>query len=233
MNKKIFISAMILASLASYSAEADTFRNSIAKLNIEGVGEMVVSMLKNKEGNWVLKSSLDGGTIIQRNEEEVFMLDEDGIKPLNYKYSQRILFKKRKEEADFNWSSRTVHFQRGKEEGFDTLEPGTLGPNTAQLQLRLDFKELNLNTLPKELIYVVYYRGKVKERKYKILGQETVKTPMGNFVTYKVDRVFSDGENRSQTFWLAPKLDFSVVRILNVDGRETDIRIKSFEEIAD
>ena len=44
-----------------------------------GVGEMEVSMLKNEDGNWVLKSVLDGGSIVQREENEIFSFDENGI----------------------------------------------------------------------------------------------------------------------------------------------------------
>jgi hypothetical protein len=63
------------------------------------------------------------------------------------------------------------------------------------------------------------------------MGEEDIETPLGNFSTYKVSRNFPQGDERSQTFWLAPELDFAIIRILNIDGRETDIKIKSFEII--
>ncbi len=61
------------------------------------------------------------------------------------------------------------------------------------------------------------------------MGTENIKISMGNFLSYKVERVFSEKSERSQIFWLAPELDFAVIRILNIDGRKTDIRMESFE----
>ncbi len=55
---------------------------------------------------------------------------------------------------------------------------------------------------------------------------------MGDFLTYKVSRRYEEGENKSQIFWLAPDLDFSVIKIFNDDGRRPiTIEMKSFKEI--
>jgi|TARA_B110000914_G_scaffold198766_1_gene189378 hypothetical protein len=230
MKKTIFIMALLLNGSTCFSIATDEMKGSIAILST-GVGEMEVSMLKNEDGNWVLKSVLDGGSIVQREENEIFSFDENGIKPLSYSFKQRIIFKKTSAEAKFDWSTNTVTYKKNKKAGSADLIKGTLGPSTSQLQLRYDFRELNMNSLPKELTYTVYWRGDVKERTYKIMGEEDIETPLGNFSTYKVSRNFPQGDERSQTFWLAPELDFAIIRILNIDGRETDIKIKSFEII--
>ena len=120
-----------------------------------------------------------------------------------------------------------------KESGSVPLEEKVLGPSSAQLQLRLDFKRLDLNNIPKSLKYKVYWKGSVKERIFDIQEElEKIETSMGNYLAYKVSRRFEPGNTRSQVFWLAPDLDFSVIKIFNDDGRrEIEITMKSLKEM--
>ena len=62
--------------------------------------------------------------------------------------------------------------------------------------------------------------------------KESVETPLGTFEAYKVSRKFSETSDRSQIFWLAPSLDFSVIKIYDKNDREIEIKIKEFEEIS-
>ena len=54
---------------------------------------------------------------------------------------------------------------------------------------------------------------------------------MGVYDAYKVSRKFEEGSDRSQIFWLAPDLDYSVIKIYDKNEREVEIKIKRFEEI--
>ena len=228
MKKVVTTVLVLLTSLSVFSNQLNNLKGSIATL-ATNVGDMEVSMTKNKEGNWVLKSHLDGGRLVQRKEEEIFKMDGNDIKPISYYFKQRIFLKKLKSSALFDWKNKNVAYKEAGQEGLVSLMEGTLGPSTAQLQLRFDFKKLDLENLPEEMIYNVFWKGKIKKRVYKIIGKENTKTPMGEFLTYKVERIFSKGNERAQIFWLAPELDFAVIRILNIDGRETDIKIKTFK----
>ena len=109
-----------------------------------------------------------------------------------------------------------------KEKGSVAIEEKVLGPSSAQRQLRLDFRELDLNNIPKFFNYKVFWRGSVKERIFDIHKDiEIIETPIGNYPTYKVSRRFESGDARSQVFWLAPDLDFSVIQIFNDDGKRS------------
>ena len=220
---------MLLISLSIFSLESDNLIGSIATLT-SNVGDMEVSMTKDKKGDWVLKSHLDGGRIVQRKEEEIFRMEQNQIKPLAYSFYQKILFKKKaKSSAAFDWKNKNVVYKEGKKESSVALVERTLGPSTSQLQLRFDFKELDLENLPEEMVYNVFARGEVKTRTYRIAGTENIKTQMGEFLSYKVERVFPKESQRVQEFWLAPKLDFAIIRILDINGRETSFEVKSFE----
>ena len=72
---------------------------------------------------------------------------------------------------------------------------------------------------------IVFKGGNAVETKVGALS----KTQMGEFLSYKVERVFPKGSQRAQEFWLAPELDFAIIRILDINGRKTSFEVQSFK----
>jgi len=190
-------------------------------------------MIKLDNGHWKLNSLLDGGSIVRREESEIFELVENQIKPINYDFNQRILFRRYKASADFNWDKKEVKFIENKDKGTLTLLENVLGPSSASLQLRLDFRQFDMDKIPDSISYVVYWKGTIKNRTYDVQKEkESIETPFGTYDAFKVSRQFEEGSERSQIFWLAPDLDFSVIKIYDKNDREVEIKIKNFEEIS-
>ena len=230
MNKIILISLVL--SIFSYVKAADEIQPSRATLE-SNVGEMQVEMIKLDNGHWKLNSLLDGGSIVKREESEIFELIENQIKPINYDFNQRILFRRYKASADFNWDKKEVEFIENKDKGILTLSENVLGPSSASLQLRLDFRQFDMDKIPDSISYVVYWKGTIKNRTYDVQKEkESIETPFGTYDAFKVSRQFEEGSDRSQIFWLAPDLDFSVIKIYDKNDREVEIKIKNFEEIS-
>jgi len=232
MIKITFILALLL-NATYFFASSGQIKQSIATLE-SNVGDMEVEMIQLEDGKWKLRSYLDGGRIVKREEVEYFYLENNFIQPIEYDFSMKvILMRKYNASAFFNWDENKVSYIEKKERGTVALEEKVLGPSSAQLQLRLDFRNLNLENIPKNLKYKVFWKGKIKERIFDIQkNPERIETSMGDFLTYKVSRRYEEGENKSQIFWLAPDLDFSVIKIFNDDGRRPiTIEMKSFKEI--
>ncbi len=232
MIKITFILALLL-NATYFFASSGQIKQSIATLE-SNVGDMEVEMIQLEDGKWKLRSYLDGGRIVKREEVEYFYLENNFIQPIEYDFSMKvILMRKYNASAFFNWDENKVSYIEKKERGTLALEEKVLGPSSAQLQLRLDFRNLNLENIPKNLKYKVFWKGKIKERIFDIQkNPERIETSMGDFLTYKVSRRYEEGENKSQIFWLAPDLDFSVIKIFNDDGRRPiTIEMKSFKEI--
>ena len=229
--KKIILISLVL-SIFSYLKAADEIKPSRATLE-SNVGEMQVEMIKLDNGHWMLNSLLDGGSIVKREESEIFELIENQIKPINYDFNQRILFRRYKASADFNWDKKEVEFIENKDKGILTLSENVLGPSSASLQLRLDFRQFEMDKIPDSISYVVYWKGTIKNRTYEVQKEkESIETPFGTYDAFKVTRQFEEGSERSQVFWLAPDLDFSVIKIYDKNDREVEIKIKNFEEIS-
>ena len=230
MKKIILISSVL--SIFSFLKAADEIQPSRATLE-SNVGEMQVEMIKLDNGHWMLNSLLDGGSIVKREESEIFELIDNQIKPINYDFNQRILFRRYKASADFNWDKKEVEFIENKDKGILTLSENVLGPSSASLQLRLDFRQFDMDKIPDSISYVVYWKGTIKNRTYDVQKEkESIETPFGTYDAFKVSRQFEEGSERSQIFWLAPDLDFSVIKIYDKNDREVEIKIKNFEEIS-
>jgi len=229
--KKIILISLVLSIFSPLKA-ADEIQPSRATLE-SNVGEMQVEMIKLDNGHWKLNSLLDGGSIVRREESEIFELVENQIKPINYDFNQRILFRRYKASADFNWDKKEVKFIENKDKGTLTLLENVLGPSSASLQLRLDFRQFDMDKIPDSISYVVYWKGTIKNRTYDVQKEkESIETPFGTYDAFKVSRQFEEGSERSQIFWLAPDLDFSVIKIYDKNDREVEIKIKNFEEIS-
>ena len=229
--KKIFLISLVLSIFSSLKA-ADEIQPSRATLE-SNVGEMQVEMIKLDNGHWKLNSLLDGGSIVKREESEIFELVENQIKPIKYDFNQRILFRRYKASADFNWDKNEVKFIENKDKGILTLSENVVGPSSASLQLRLDFRQFDMDKIPDSISYVVYWKGTIKNRTYEVQKEkESIETPFGTYDAFKVSRQFEKGSERSQVFWLAPDLDFSVIKIYDKNDREVEIKIKNFEEIS-
>ena len=229
--KKIILISLVLSIFSPLKA-ADEIQPSRATLE-SNVGEMQVEMIKLDNGHWKLNSLLDGGSIVRREESEIFELVENQIKPINYDFNQRILFRRYKASADFNWDKKEVKFIENKDKGTLTLLENVLGPSSASLQLRLDFRQFDMDKIPDSISYVVYWKGTIKNRTYDVQKEkESIETPFGTYDAFKVSRQFEKGSERSQVFWLAPDLDFSVIKIYDKNDREVEIKIKNFEEIS-
>ena len=229
--KKIILISLFL-SIFSYLKAADEIKPSRAILE-SNVGEMQVEMIKLDNGHWKLNSLLDGGSIVKREESEIFELVENQIKPIKYDFNQRILFRRYKASADFNWDKNEVKFIENKDKGILTLSENVVGPSSASLQLRLDFRQFDMDKIPDSISYVVYWKGTIKNRTYEVQKEkESIETPFGTYDAFKVSRQFEEGSERSQVFWLAPDLDFSVIKIYDKNDREVEIKIKNFEEIS-
>ena len=228
MKNKVLVILFISFSFNLIGENFVELRPSKATLTMKS-GDMEVWLEKKGNNTWEMGSFVDGGRIFEREEISVFELNQNSVIPLDHKVRLKILFKKIKASAHFDWESLKVDFEEGKNKGSLKLVDGTLGPATAQLKMRLDLRLLNINALPEKMKYFVYYRGEIKERIYLLQGFEDVETPFGKFNALKVVREFSPEEDREQIYWFAPDLDFSIVRILNVDGRESDLSLKSLE----
>ena len=85
-------------------------RPSKATLTMKN-GDMEVWLEKKGNNTWEMGSFVDGGRIFEREEISVFELNQNSIIPLDHKVRMKILFKKIRASAHFDWENIKVDFE--------------------------------------------------------------------------------------------------------------------------
>ena len=165
---KVFLTLALIFNISILRTSDEPIKQSIATLE-SNIGEMEVEMIQLKNGKWKLRSYLDGGRLVKREEIEYFYLEDNFIRPIEYNFSMKVILKRKyNASAVFNWDENEVSYNEKEEKGSVPLEEAVLGPSTAQLQLRLDFRKMDLGNIPKSLKYKVFWKGSIKERIFDI-----------------------------------------------------------------
>ncbi len=174
---------------------------------------------ENRDGSYTLTN---GGKIlvVGFHEVSVFSVDGSQVIPKSYIYQGTGLINRRRE----------VHFTPGsdiirslyKDDWYDLpYSEGTLDRMSQIEQVRL---RLLADPSPYQDLTVRVADGrKVKNYLLRYVGEETLDTPLGPLDTLHFRRDHSDPERKSDT-WLAPSLDYLMVKTIHVeDGKPAEM----------
>ena len=145
-------------------------------------------------------------------------MDGANIQPKSYVYQGTGMINRRR-EVHFDGSDTIRSLYKDKWYELPYTE-GTLDRMTQQEQLR--FSLINDPT-PKEDVKVRVADGRrIKEYTLNYVGEEVVKTKLGNVNTLHFERVHDD-DDRSSDFWIAPEWDYLMVKTVHVeDGKANE-----------
>lgn len=196
-------------------------------------------------------ASLVGGASI--TEYSDFKPSAQQLQSLSYQYEQRISFKKRKREIEFDWRKSLAREDDGKDVTSYLLQPGAIDRHLVVLALAQDLSRsaaplLSTAAVPVALVnattdkaptalpavrsfsHLVAYKGTVEAWQFRSTGTERVTTDMGVIQAEKIERVRSGASSgRSTTSWHAPRYNYLPIRILQrePDGETLEMRLKS------
>jgi hypothetical protein len=97
--------------------------------------------------------------------------------------------------------------------------PHILDRFSQQQQLRLTL--MSSEKPPQTLSFTVVDGPKVSEKRWERAANEVIQTPMGAIDTVKYHAVHSNPSKRASEIWLAPKLDFLMVKTVHVERSST------------
>lgn len=143
--------------------------------------------------------------------------------PLHYTYQHTKGKKSRDVEINFNWQKKQIINRVNDSTWHMQTQPGILDKLLYQLTIMSDLKS---GHVPQS--YTIADGGKIKQYTFEHIGDEVLKTPLGEFNTIKLVRYKSN--SKKQTFlWCAYDLDFLPVKVINTekDDRLTTAIIKS------
>lgn len=218
--------ALQAASLPSFTATFQIMRDSLRL----GTNEVALTVEENGDYryeshtwpnswiSWLLKEDL--------RELSRGIMDDEGIRPLFYRYMRSGRRTTRTAELTFDWKTSTVVNNVDDSRWEMTIPAGTLDKLATQLGIMLE-----LQNGASEKTFAVADGGKLKQYAFQAIGMETVELPAGSFETVKLHRV-GDSTQKLTYIWCAPELHYLPVRILqrNEDQSEYRRELEDFSE---
>jgi len=153
---------------------------------------------------------------------------ESGWKPLDYSYTQSILGRTTGRNFRFNWNKGSVTWLHEPERAEQIIPIETFDPLGFRLQLAYLLN--NGRTLPTSI--TMLDGNGIKVRSVVPGGLERVYTPYGTIEAQKFHLVDDNADpKRSFEFWLAPSLDYQLVKLEKRDKKRLlALTLKAFSK---
>lgn len=131
------------------------------------------------------------------------------MRSLHYSYQKTGGKRERRLDQLFDWEHGVVNSD-GNEQGPSKIPvmAGTMDKLVYQLALMADLKQGKT-----ELAYTLIDDDQIKIYRFRVVGEETLTTPLGTLKTLKIERIMDADSKRRTTFWCAPGLDYLLVRL--------------------
>jgi hypothetical protein len=205
---------------AIYSSEWD--------VGISLDGEVERSLVATPEGQWTFRTYASA-MVASIDEQSTVRFENEQVVPLNYLYKKKVLGKKRKASLIFDWDSSSVKNDVDDKPWSMEIPKETQDKLSYQLQMRLDLKAGQKGPFS----YQIADGGKLKQYDFKIIGNETIQSPLGEYETIKVEMDRGPNAKRETYIWYAPELDYMIVKLKQTepDGKAYALHLKSMETL--
>ena len=216
LNSAALYSFELKPSVAEYSA---TFKNGIP---ISGTASHTLIQLSHNV--WRYQFNVDS-FFADVNESVYFQWNGERVVPITYHYKRSgWAVNNRRATLEFNWKENTVLNDVQGIPWSMEIPDDAIDKLGYQLQIKLD-----LMAGKRDLRYQVADGGHLKEFRFAIEGEETIKTELGEVTAVIVKKIRSESEKRDSTLWFAKEWDFLLVKLIQIesDGERYEINIKS------
>ena len=165
---------------------------------------------------------------ISVSEETQFRVNDGRIEPVSYLYQRKGLGRSKTESQQFDTEGACIRH----EDGASTVWPeGAYDKLLFQLQMKQDISISFAEGRPwPDMNYTIVDGKQVKNYQFKVVGTETLETPIGQLTTVKVARV-RENNARETIFWLSPEHDFLLVQLRQSepDGSGFELYLQDLE----
>ena len=225
---KITISLLLMGiSIAIFGAdkkkdvdEGPSLYRAVYKADYKGLpvtAKGIRELSRDENGVYTLSSTASSflGSI---TESSVFNIVDEKIRPIEYQYHRSGIGKNRDAVLTFNWQEMTVLNNVQSKPWQMTITEASLDKLIYQLQMREDLSAIKESGEAWPLLhYEIADGGKLKSYAFEVVGPEIIDTPLGKIDTLKIIRI-RHRKNRETAFWLAPKYEFLLVRLQQLEG---------------
>lgn len=222
LTATLFSVASILP-IATNAEPADTAVNvlrpfeAIYKTTALGMTLDLTRSLTRDGENYRLESS-GKNFLIKMEEFADFRLTDSGIEGVRFDSKVKTL-KTNNRSVEFDKELGVIKSMKRGEWSEHPLEPGVLDQFSQQQQLRLTLMQ---SDVPLETLqFRVVDGAKISDKSWRRLPNETLQTPLGNIETVHYQAVHKNPKKRASEIWLAPSLDYLMVKTKHVERSAT------------
>ncbi len=152
-------------------------------------------------------------------ERSFFTLDGGDLRVRRYDYLRSILGISKEDHAVFDWDAGSIS-THGRSDRELPLSADIFDNLSQQLAIRCSAAQGQAT-----MRYSVVKRSRIKDYAYERVGEETIKTDLGELDTVVLRRVH-DTNKRTTRVWLAPELNFMLVRLHQTESKDgLDVRL--------
>lgn len=195
------------------------------------IGEVQRSLTPAGSGQFKFESTMHATGLIAAfvkdriSESSLWTFRNEQVRPQIYTYRKSGGKKSRDLKLEFDWQHQLVKNTIAGKEWEMALLPDSQDKLSYQLAIMYDLQRGKT-----EFKYPIADKMKFRNYYFKVVGHETLATPLGSLPTVKIERVM-EGDEKTTVLWCAPGLDFLPVRIEQneKDGDEFSLMIKSVE----
>ncbi|MDR0781914.1 MAG: DUF3108 domain-containing protein [Pseudomonadales bacterium] len=229
ISRLTLLLALSLPSLLHAAAPAPfmvRYNASYGSFNAESTRSL---QLDAASGHYVMlaetRLTLLGANLSSIRERSEFLWQDDAPQPLLYSYEQKGIGA-RNRNIRFDQEQHTLTWAAdGKSGSLPFTEP-VYDDLTSFIEIRRQLlqgrDDIQFNVVDKDTIDPYHYQ---------VLGQDTLKTPIGEYSTVHLMRVRDANSVRSTEFWLAPDLDYVLLKLRHMepDKRLIQLNVQSLE----
>lgn len=185
------------------------------------IGDAVITLTATGPGTYQMNSDVRPNGLVallasgRIHEQASGEIRNGAIRPSQY---ERLLDTGRKSthmQLHFDWSAGQVQARNDSEQAVLPLSSGTVDPLSLQL---LVMGDLRRGQIPDQ--YSLIDKTQIKTYQIRNQGEEMLDTPLGRLRTVRINQ-YTPGKTRMTTFWVAPELQYLLVRISQEkDGKE-------------
>ena len=130
------------------------------------------------------------------------------VKPLHFQHQRQLLGSERNKTLHFDWPQQTIT-STSQDKTYTIANPQhALDHLSFQLQLQYDLLQGKSDG-----VYRIANKKRIKEYRFKVLGKETLSTPLGQLATVKIQVLRGQNKPRQTYLWLAENWHYLLVRL--------------------
>ena len=224
---RLFALPALFIALPAFSQGYEAKYDMIWSVGIKLEAEAIETLKQNGDR---FEMVLDANASIGSANETTNLLfnNENGWKPLDYNYTQSILGRTTGRNFRFNWNKKSLASLHEPERAEITIPDDTVDP----LGFRLQLAHLLRNGKPLPETITMLDGNDIKARSVVSGEVETLDIPYGQIKAQKFTLTDDNPDpKRKFEFWLAPSLDYQLVKLEKRDNKRLfALTLKAFKK---